>query len=661
MNRITFNRSGSLLATGSDDKQILIWSHEHDHSLTNGRRPSMAPTACVRIATGHTRNIFGVQFLPSSNDHTIVSGAMDYQVRKHVLQATPSPSPASTTTTAATSTTAPPLPPAADCRTTTYRCHRSRVKEVEVDPVLSPDLFWSASEDGTIRQFDGREPHACVAGSHHHSCPNVFARIFGEFKGVAVSRARPYYVATACGDEKVRIYDRRMCSVRADTQVGTGCCYELQPYRYDAANDSRFFTTHVSFSRDGRTLLANYNGDHIYSFNLESEQTQVFQAPRAAASSVISPAGDDDDDDVNDVAASPSAAAVSSDVPSSSSSPPSLARSPPRESGVGNEEEEEAAAAEEEDIFTPGCTGDGCRFCLTAQRHREEGNQLFHRTDYAQAIAEYSAGLELCCTSNSGLYTTLLSNRAWAYLKRKWRGDGECALRDCDKALLANPTHMKAMFRRAYALYSLEEHGEALEAAKQCILIHENMATALGPLMRKLQNHSQSAASSGSDDQADAGELATSGQAPSERVNGSSCQRIFDWHQRYSGHLHTSTDIKEAFFFGDSDQYVMSGSDDGGLYIWRRSNGELLNILKADESVCNSFKAHPHLPLIATSGIENVIRIWMPFKAKPTKIDTPAIRSLIRSNQESLKRPDSFIDIPFLELLQMQMRGVLRQ
>ena len=39
--------------------------------------------------------------------------------------------------------------------TTTYMCHRGRVKDVKVDP-SNAHLFWSVSEDGNIRQYDKR-------------------------------------------------------------------------------------------------------------------------------------------------------------------------------------------------------------------------------------------------------------------------------------------------------------------------------------------------------------------------------------------------------------------------------------------------------------------------------------------------------------------------
>ena len=63
--------------------------------------PTLSPT-------GHRGNIFGVAFLPATNDSVIVSGAMDSEVRLHRLA------------------------PDGDVQTSSYECHRGRVKAVSV-------------------------------------------------------------------------------------------------------------------------------------------------------------------------------------------------------------------------------------------------------------------------------------------------------------------------------------------------------------------------------------------------------------------------------------------------------------------------------------------------------------------------------------------------
>lgn len=45
-----------------------------------------------------------------------------------------------------------------------------------------------------------------------------------------------------------------------------------------------------------------------------------------------------------------------------------------------------------------------------------------------------------------------------------------------------------------------------------------------------------------------------------------------------------------------------------GAFLHPQEAGELVQVLQADEDVANCVKPHPSLPLLATSGIESVIR-----------------------------------------------------
>ena len=107
----------------------------------------------------------------------------------------------------------------------------------------------------------------------------------------------------------------------------------------------------------------------------------------------------------------------------------------------------------------------------------------------------------------------------------------------------------------------------------------------------------------------------------------------------YRGHCNVKT-VKDANFFGLQDEYVVSGSDDGHLFIWDKKTGEVVNILEGDGQVVNviqgtslfphllcpcrnpiykSYKqmliltaGHPCEPLLAVSGIDNTIKIFSP-------------------------------------------------
>lgn len=61
VNHLRWNRSGSLLASGSDDHNVVVWDY-----YTRQKREV--------IETGHRLNIFAVCFVPDTNDHIIASG-----------------------------------------------------------------------------------------------------------------------------------------------------------------------------------------------------------------------------------------------------------------------------------------------------------------------------------------------------------------------------------------------------------------------------------------------------------------------------------------------------------------------------------------------------------------------------------------------------------
>ena len=54
---------------------------------------------------------------------------------------------------------------------------------------------------------------------------------------------------------------------------------------------------------------------------------------------------------------------------------------------------------------------------------------------------------------------------------------------------------------------------------------------------------------------------------------------------------------------GERDEYVVSGSDDGHVYVWSKSTGGLLFWARGDDDVVNCLEPHPFLPMtLATSG-----------------------------------------------------------
>jgi nuclear receptor interaction protein len=77
----------------------------------------------------------------------------------------------------------------------------------------------------------------------------------------------------------------------------------------------------------------------------------------------------------------------------------------------------------------------------------------------------------------------------------------------------------------------------------------------------------------------------------------------------YRGHCNVET-TKDVNFFGLQDEYIVSGSDCGNLFIWDRKTSQLLNILEGDNEVVNVIQGHPYEPMLAVSGIDSTVKIF---------------------------------------------------
>ncbi|KAK4518241.1 Transcription initiation factor TFIID subunit 9 [Mucor velutinosus] len=80
---------------------------------------------------------------------------------------------------------------------------------------------------------------------------------------------------------------------------------------------------------------------------------------------------------------------------------------------------------------------------------------------------------------------------------------------------------------------------------------------------------------------------------------------------KYMGHCNIET-IKDVDFFGPNDEYIVSGSDGGYLFIWDKKTAKILQILQADQDIVNVAKGHPTLPILAVSGIDSTTKIFTP-------------------------------------------------
>ncbi|KAI4994731.1 hypothetical protein ZWY2020_034372 [Hordeum vulgare] len=101
--------------------------------------------------------------------------------------------------------------------------------------------------------------------------------------------------------------------------------------------------------------------------------------------------------------------------------------------------------------------------------------------------------------------------------------------------------------------------------------------------------------------------------------------------QSYSGHRNFRT-VKGVSFFGPNNEYVLSGSDCGHVFIWRKKGGKLMRMMRGDKYVVNCIEPHPHFPFLATSGIDKSIKTWTPSSSKVMPLPQYA-NQIIASNE----------------------------
>ncbi|XP_054643985.1 DDB1- and CUL4-associated factor 6 isoform X1 [Dunckerocampus dactyliophorus] len=118
----------------------------------------------------------------------------------------------------------------------------------------------------------------------------------------------------------------------------------------------------------------------------------------------------------------------------------------------------------------------------------------------------------------------------------------------------------------------------------------------------------------------------------------------------YKGHRNSRTMIKESCFWGNN--FVMSGSDCGHIFIWDRHTAEHLMLLEADNHVVNCLQPHPYDPILASSGIDYDIKIWSPLESSPS-FNRLLADEVITRNELMLEETRNTITVPASFMLRM--------
>ncbi|KAF3791362.1 DDB1- and CUL4-associated factor 8 [Nymphaea thermarum] len=129
-----------------------------------------------------------------------------------------------------------------------------------------------------------------------------------------------------------------------------------------------------------------------------------------------------------------------------------------------------------------------------------------------------------------------------------------------------------------------------------------------------------------------------------------------DHPQAYIGHRNSQT-VKGVSFFGPNDEYVISGSDCGHIFMWRKKGGELLRIMLGDMHIVNCLEPHPCMTVLATSGIEKNVKLWSPIARDiiPLPDNVKEIMESNRQGREDRSRITLTPDV-IMRVLRLQRR-----
>ncbi|KAE8588568.1 hypothetical protein XENTR_v10022616 [Xenopus tropicalis] len=115
--------------------------------------------------------------------------------------------------------------------------------------------------------------------------------------------------------------------------------------------------------------------------------------------------------------------------------------------------------------------------------------------------------------------------------------------------------------------------------------------------------------------------------------------------KRYKGHRNNAT-VKGVNFYGPRSEFVVSGSDCGHIFLWEKSSCQIVQFMDGDKGgVVNCLEPHPHLPVLATSGLDYDVKIWLPTAKEPTELN--GLKEVIKKNkrerdEDSLHHTDLF-------------------
>ncbi|KAF5296165.1 hypothetical protein FQA39_LY12619 [Lamprigera yunnana] len=614
VNTLCWNRSGEYILSGSDDQHLKI---------TNGH----TYTVLENYSTSHNANIFSAKFLPNTGDRQIVSCSGDGLILHTDLgnpQAT---------------------------FYNQFNCHIGTTYEVVTN---DPHSFLSCGEDGTVRWFDLRLKTRC---KKLRCREDVILSNPRAITAIVINPLMPHQLAVGSSDSAVRIFDRRYLATHMDKASVKPFCIFVAP----DLEDRPYRITSLSYSLDGQDVLVSYSSDHLYLFSVQEQQATAFKK---------------DGKKLNDKGKGKR----------ENKSPPI------RRLRLRGDWSDTGPDARPETETTTTVNISQARPQLQSTLMQRMTDVLSRMLNDPLTRAALSAGGEdsldddlentqqLSDESSAGTASTDNSNTEMAEPTATSTSEAESTETDNVKTEYKSPI-MNDLKSQLTTLKNLrhgfiEQHGSEPSVS----LKYSEQSTSNSTISLKVGdefNHGNFG-----DNSDEGAKPSTSGMdtTPGDKVNDESenmtdadldyeteeeeempeivepeVSKKCDAYEpqmkmKYLGHRNARTMIKEATFWGNN--YVMSGSDCGHIFIWDRKTANLKMLLQADHHVVNCLQPHPTLPILATSGIDHDVKLWAPVSDEPY-FDRKMAEDLMDRNAIMLEETKDTITVPAAFMIRM--------
>uniref|UniRef100_A0A8C4GS92 Ddb1 and cul4 associated factor 6 n=1 Tax=Dicentrarchus labrax TaxID=13489 RepID=A0A8C4GS92_DICLA len=599
VNTISWSDTGEYILSGSDDTFLVI-SNPYNKKVKKS------------IRSGHRANIFSAKFMPHTNGQEIISCSGDGIIYYTHTEKSPEVN-----------------------RQCQFTCHYGTAYEIMTVP-NDPYTFLSCGEDGTVRWFDLRMKTSCTK----EDCKDdILINCRRAATSISISPLVPYYLAVGCSDSSVRIYDRRMLGTRATgNYMGrgtTGMCVRFVPAHL---SNKSCRVTSLCYSEDGQEVLVSYSSDYIYLFDPKDDQARELKGPseerreelRQPPVKRLRLRGDWSD-------TGPRARPESERERDGEQSPNvSLMQ---RMSDMLSRWFEEASEAQSSRGTRPQTRPRGefdlCVRCLVGlicvpdSPSSVVNKQLGSMTlDEQQGAAPTTSPVLSLHYSSEGTTTSTIKldfTDEWSHPEGTEDTSGGC--------------------RRAEPTAEEGEEGQSQPARGNQDSDDSDDDPILIPSTRfRGQGQRRSAAARIQELFRRRKERREMEESETQNIRRPSVKMV------YKGHRNSRTMIKESCFWGNN--FVMSGSDCGHIFIWDRHTAEHLMLLEADNHVVNCLQPHPYDPILASSGIDYDIKIWSPLEESPS-FNRVLANEVITRNELMLEETRNTITVPASFMLRM--------